>query len=155
MDYRTKPTSREYLRNLVPLFRNLFKATDLTKPFPVLEALEQVPDVFDGTTVEILENHELPKNEMAYCIIEEDGCTIRVKQSIYDLAYKEKNGAALGFICHEICHVFLYAIGFRPILSRSFSNNEIPAYCSVEWQTKAFCGEVMMPFEEKAIARKL
>ena len=148
MDYRTKPTSREYLRDLVPFFRNLFKENDLTKPFPVLKALEHVPYVFEGTTVAILEDHEFPNNEMANCIIEDDGFTIQIRQSIYELAYKENNGAALGFICHEICHIFLYLIGFRPILSRSFSNNKIPAYCSVEWQTKAFCGEIMMPFEE-------
>lgn len=25
---------------------------------------------------------------------------------------------------------------------------KLPAYCSVEWQTKALCGEVMMPYEQ-------
>lgn len=148
MDYKTKPTSREKLRSLVCIFRKLFEAEDLTQPFPVLQALEKLPSVFDGSIFEIVEDYELPKNEKANCMIDDDGCIIRIKQSVYDSAFKDNQGAARGFICHELCHVFLYFIGFRPILSRSFSNNEIPAYCSVEWQTKAFCGEVMMPYEE-------
>lgn len=32
-------------------------------------------------------------------------------------------------------------------MERSFNNNELPAYVSVEWQAKALCGEVMMPYE--------
>lgn len=32
-------------------------------------------------------------------------------------------------------------------MTRSFDNGEIPAYCSAEWQAKALCGEVMVPYE--------
>lgn len=147
MDYRTKPTSRVFLRLLAPWLRSLFGVYDMAQPFPVLQALEMLPDVFDETTVEIVEDDEMPYCEKANCVVEDEGFTIKIKQSVYDSAYKDGNGAALGFICHEICHVFLYKVGFQPIMSCSFANNAIPAYCSVEWQTKALCGEVMMPYE--------
>ena len=49
---------------------------------------------------------------------------------------------------HEICHVFLYKMGFTPIHNRALANNSIPPYRSMEWQAKALCGEVMMPYEE-------
>lgn len=149
MDYRTKPISRKILRDLATVFRNIFNVTDLSKPFPVLEILEKVPDVFKGTTIEIVDDSELPKNWKAACTIEDgDSFTIKIKESVYNSAYTKKDGASLGFILHEICHVFLFLMGFKPILARSFSNNIIPAYCSVEWQAKALCGEVMMPYEE-------
>lgn len=49
---------------------------------------------------------------------------------------------------------FLFEIGFKPIYSRSFSKGEIPAYRSVEWQAKALCGEVMIPYEESQGLKK-
>ena len=64
------------------------------------------------------------------------------------LAHTNQIGALLGFICHEICHVFLFEIGFTPVYARSFADGELPAYCSVEWQAKALCAEVMLPYEE-------
>ena len=76
------------------------------------------------------------------------GFTIEIKESIYNGAYKKQIGAFLGFICHEICHVFLFNIGFTPVYERSFADKEIPAYCSVEWQAKALCAEVMIPYNE-------
>ena len=62
--------------------------------------------------------------------------------------FLKKIGAFLGFICHEICHIFLFKIGFTPVYERSFADNTIPAYCSVEWQAKALCAEVMIPYQE-------
>ena len=46
-----------------------------------------------------------------------------------------------------MCHGFLFKIGYTPIVERSFGNNEIRPFESVEWQAKALCGEVMMPYE--------
>ena len=86
---------------------------------------------------------------MANCKANEDGgYTIVIKDSVYDGAYRCGSGACLGFICHELCHVFLFFIGFTPIFEISFENNILPAYCSVEWQAKALCGELMIPYEE-------
>ena len=79
------------------------------------------------------------------------GYTIEIKQSVYDGAVYQNIGAFLGFICHEICHVFLFEIGFVPVYEYSFNENTLPAYCSVEWQAKALCGEILMPYEETQV----
>ena len=147
MDYQTKPTSRKKLRSLAKVFRILF-GLDETSPIPVLQILERVPNAFRGTEVVVLWDNELPFNIPARCrLLKGENFVIEIKESIYEGAYKNV-GYCRGFICHEICHVFLYKIGFTPVWERSFENNELPAYCSVEWQTKALCGEVMMPYEQ-------
>lgn len=147
MDYQTKPTSRKKLRLWSKVFRSLFDL-EANAPIPVLQILERVPDVFKGTTIEIFEDNKLPFDIPARCkLVKSGNFAIEIKRSIYDGAYKNI-GWCRGVICHEICHVFLYQIGFTPIWERSFENNELPAYCSVEWQTKALCGEVMMPYEQ-------
>ena len=148
MDYMTKPASRIVLRAYSFLLRKLFGFTDPDVPFDVLMALEMISLIFPGTNVEIVEDNELPRNVPASCFPDSSGnFTIIIKESIYKGAYERQIGAYLGFICHEICHVFLYKIGYTPVFSRSFKNNYIPAYKSVEWQAKALCGEVMMPYE--------
>lgn len=148
MDYVTKPASRLLLREYSFFLRKLFGITDINEPFDVLAALEIIHLVFPKTTVEIVEDNELPQNIPARCCPNSSGnFTITIKESVYKGAYERQIGAYLGFICHEICHVFLYTIGYTPVFSRSFKNNYIPAYKSVEWQTKALCGEVMMPYE--------
>ena len=48
MDYQTKPTSRRDLRNYSKLVRKLFDVP-LTGPFPVLEVLDRLSDVFKGS----------------------------------------------------------------------------------------------------------
>ena len=146
MDYMTKPTSRKELRRIAPFLRKLF-GVDETGEFPVLEALEQLNDVFPGTLYTVLYDGDMPVDTPARCRPDDEGnFIIEIKESVYNGAYYKRIGAYRGFIMHEICHVFLYKIGFTPIYTRSFENKEIPAYCSVEWQTKALCGEVMMPY---------
>ena len=86
---------------------------------------------------------------MAQCSPNEiGGFTIKIKESVYQGAYENGVGAFLGFINHEMCHVFLFEIGYTPIYERSFENNTISAYRSVEWQAKALDGEVMIPYDE-------
>jgi len=148
MDYQTKPTSRNDLRHYSRFLRRLFDVP-ATGPFPVLEALDKISDVFEGCNYIIVEDSKLPKRTMARCVPNDiGGFTIEIKESIYSGAYKKRIGAYLGFICHEVCHVFLFNIGFIPIYERSFADKEIPAYCSVEWQAKALCAEVMIPYNE-------
>lgn len=148
MDYKTKPTSRVKLRKLAKIFRQLFHVSQ-NGAFPVLSILEKVPDIFKGTTVIVVEDNQLPTNIPARCIQDGNGnFCIEIAEYVYNGAYKNKTGAFLGFICHEICHIFLYKLGFTPVLERNFKNNKLPAYCSVEWQAKALCGEIMMPYEE-------
>lgn len=148
MDYITKPASRDLLRRMAPYFREIF-GVKLTGAFPVLEALEKVPEIFEGSTFEIVPDNQLPSTTPAQCTLtSEGGYLIEIKESVYKGAHEKNVGAYLGFICHEICHLFLFEIGYQPIHERSFANNKIPAYKSVEWQAKALCGEVMMPYNE-------
>lgn len=148
MDYETKPVSRSDLRKYAEILRLVFHVPK-TGPFPVLEVLDKITDVFNGSNYVIVEDKELPPNTMAQCTPNDaGGFTIEIKQSVYEGAYKHHTGALLGFICHEICHVFLFKIGYTPIYARSFEEGELPAYRSVEWQAKALCGEVMIPYEE-------
>lgn len=148
MDYKTKPLSREKIRRLASYYRQLFEVP-LYGEFPVLHALEKLPDIFEGSNYEIVEDELLETNVMAQCSLNDiGGFTIKIKESVYEGAYKNKTGAFLGFINHEICHVFLFTIGFTPIYEMSFKNNSLPACKSVEWQAKALNGEVMIPYEE-------
>ncbi|MDD5922868.1 MAG: hypothetical protein PUC44_06805 [Eubacteriales bacterium] len=58
MDYETKPTSRKDLRRFAMYFRKLFDVP-LTGPFPVLEVLDKVCDVFEGCDYVIVEDNKL------------------------------------------------------------------------------------------------
>ncbi len=150
MDYKTKPTNRADIRKYAAIVRMLFDAPP-NGPFPVLESLEKLSDIFKDCNYSVVEDQYLPAQTMARCVPNNlGGFTIEIKQTIYDGAYENRIGAFLGFICHEICHIFMFNIGFTPIYERCFEDNTLPPYCSVEWQTKALCGEVMIPFDESA-----
>ena len=148
MDYITKPVKRIQLRKFATIFRYLFGIAP-TERIKVLDVLDRFHSVFDNVSYVVLEDYEMPQNIPARCSIQENEGTFRIeiKNTVYVGAYEKNIGAFLDFICHEMCHVFLYRIGFTPIMNRSFDNGKIPAYCSVEWQAKALCGEIMMPYE--------
>ena len=148
MDYETKPTSRKDLREFSVILRQIFDVPS-SGAFPVLEVLDRIPDVFPGSCYSIVPDGDLPPKTMAQCTPNDaGGITIEIKESVYDGAYQHGVGALRGFICHELCHVFLFYIGFTPIYARTFEDGELPPYRSVEWQAKALCGEVMIPYEE-------
>lgn len=148
MDYLTKPTTREQIREFASIFRELFNVPLIGK-FPVLEVLEKFRSKFPTFHYEAVNDDELPISIPAQCDVGTDGSFVmKIRQSIYDGAYKKDIGAYRDHILHELCHVFLYSIGFTPIIQRSFSNGTIPNYCSAEWQAKALCGETMISYEE-------
>jgi hypothetical protein len=149
MDYETKPVSREGLRFIAKSVRKLFGCKSDYEPFPVLFALEQLSELFPNTNYEIVEDTELPANVFACCMMKpKGGFIIYIKQTVYDGAYYNNNVAFLSFICHEICHVVLFYIGFTPVSNRTIKEiGEIPPYRSIEWQAKALCGEVQIPYE--------
>ena len=148
MDYETKPTSRRDLRKYAGILRKILGVPPCGR-FPVLEILDKIPDKFKGSNYIIVDDNVLPPQTMAQCTPNDaGGFTIEIKNSVYEGAYKNNVGACLGFICHEVCHIFLFYIGFTPIYARTVTEGELPAYRSVEWQAKALCGEVMIPFEE-------
>ncbi len=147
MDYKTFPASRKMLRDLSAIFRKMFEV-DVTGSFPVMEALERFGVVFKNSYYHVVEDKELPITVPAKCnVLLNGGFEILIKQSVYDGAYRGI-GAYRDHIVHEMSHAFLYSIGFTPIMDRSFSPRELPCFCSSEWQAKALCGEVMMPFDE-------
>lgn len=148
MDYKTKPTSRRDLRIYAKFMRRIF-GVPLEGKFPVLFILDKLSDVFSDCNYCIVEDDQMPAQTMARCIPnDQGGFTVEIKESVYDGAYLKNIGAFRGFICHELCHIFLFKIGFMPIYERSFDNNSLEAYCNVEWQAKALCAEVMIPYEE-------
>ncbi|MCR5836160.1 MAG: ImmA/IrrE family metallo-endopeptidase [Lachnospiraceae bacterium] len=148
MDYKTRPLSRRTIRRLSKYLRKAF-GVSVEGPFPVMECLDKLKDVFKNCNYDVLEDNEFEKNVMARCVPNDfGGYTIEIRESVYEGAYKKRIGAYLGFICHEICHVFLFRIGYTPVFERSFKDNTINRSRSVEWQAKALCGETMVPFEE-------
>ena len=148
MDYMTKPLSRDGIRKLSKFVRKIFDL-NATEPFPVLEALDKLCILIKDTEYCVVEDDELPSAVFAWCYIKPDGgFKIEIKQTVYDGACYFGNRAFLCFICHEICHVILFYIGYIPISTRTLAKNKkIPAYRSVEWQAKALCGELTIPYE--------
>lgn len=117
MDYQTKPTSRNDLRQYAKIFRKLFDVPE-TGPFPVLEALEKLSDVFPYCSYVIVGEDELPPQIMAQCTLNDlGGFTITIREKVYGGAYESNTGAFRGFICHELCHIFLFYIGFTPVFA--------------------------------------
>lgn len=149
MDCETRPTNRTAIRSMAKHVRRMFGCRSDDEPFPVLHALELLPDLFPNTTYNIVADTDLPANVFARCYPKADGgFEIEIKQSVYDGAFNDNIPAFLSFICHEICHVVMFYLGYMPISNRAVKDtNKIPPYKSVEWQAKALCGEVTIPYE--------
>lgn len=147
MDYKTKPTSREELRVIAKAVRQIFGCKNKYY-FDVIDAFEVIPKMIPQVTTTVVEDEELDSNVPARCVPDFNGnYLIEVKNSVYEGAV-ENVGGYRAHILHEICHAVLCILGFTPILSRAFENNELKPYESMEWQAKALCGEIMMPYEE-------
>lgn len=147
MDYKTYPTSREELRRIARFVRKLFKCKNKYR-FDVMDAFERIPSIMPEITCLVVEDDEIAGDIPARCIPDFEGrYTIEVKASVYDGA-AEGVGGYRAHILHEICHAILCLLGFTPILDRTYKNNELKPYESMEWQAKALCGEILMPYEE-------
>ena len=147
MDYLTKPVSRKELREYAVVFRKLFGIQQHGR-VPVMDVLEKFHLVFPGSFFSIAEDTDLPATLPARCNVLGNGkFEIEIRQTTYDGAYRNI-GAYRDHIIHEICHAFLYTLGYTPIMQRSFENGRIVNYRSSEWQAKALCGEVMIPFDD-------
>jgi len=147
MDYITRPTSKKALRIMARELRTYCEVPQ-HGPFPTLFILDRLRDLFPGSNYDLLPDDKFPKKTMARCKPNNrGGYTIEIRESVYDRARHER-GPDLGFICHEICHIFLFSKGFTPIFERSLKTRSIHAYRSVEWQAKYLCGEVMIPYKE-------
>lgn len=145
MDYVTKPVTREYLRLLAGGIRKLFEVKQNVR-FPVVSALDKLLILFPDVSYSILPDEDMPKKVPAMCQVNDDGIDIQIKNSVYIGADERGVGGYRDHIMHEICHVFLYKLGYTPIMERRLGD-KIESYSSVEWQAKALCGEIMIPYE--------
>lgn len=101
MDYETKPTSRKDLRQYAKFVRYLFNFP-ATGPFPVLDVLDRLGDVFPNCSYIIVEDKAFPPQTMARCIPNDTGgYTIEIRQSVYDGAYEKHVGAFQGFVSKD------------------------------------------------------
>lgn len=147
MDYEIQPTSRNELRLYAKLFRSICGFSN-TEPIDPIYLLDRLPSLegFENVRYEIIYNNELPGHVPAQCIPIEDGYIIQIKESVFNSAHLKKTGGSRMHIMHEIMHVYLDKLGFKPIFSRQLTKN-IPSYRKLEWAVKAIAGEVMMPYE--------
>lgn len=148
MDYKTYPISRKDLREIAVVLRKVFGCKNKYK-FNVVDAFEKVHSLFPNIYTEVVEDEELECNNPARCLPDfaNNEYLIQVKNSVYEGACA-KVGGYRAHILHEICHAVLCILGFVPIMDRQFKNNEIKCFESMEWQAKALCGEILMPYEE-------
>ena len=158
MDYESRLSlSRIQIREISKFARRLLKIK--TVKFPVLKALERLIDKFSNNLYYlILPDDEFETNVMAELVPEgNDVYCIKIRETVYE---KAVNGdrACIGFICHEMCHfILVHIFDAGPVLykgenglvyARSLKDNGLPPYKSMEWQAKALCGEIMIPYEE-------
>ena len=149
MDYKTHPTTREELRKMAKGIRQMYKCKNKYR-FDVVNAFERTSLLFPEITCIVVEDDEFDQDIPARCTPDMNGhYLIEVKNSVYEGAVQGKGGYR-AHILHEICHAILCIWGFTPILDRAFKNKQLRAYESMEWQAKALCGEIMIPYEETA-----
>ena len=158
MDYETSTIlTRTQIRLISNLFRKMFKIRTIA--FPVLKVLDLLVDKFENNLYyDIQEDEKFAKYVMAELVVEDkEKFCIRIRQSVFDKAL-EGDRASIGYVCHEMCHFFLiYIIGIGPkkyvkadnlVYAKTIDEKITPAYKSMEWQAKALCGEVMIPYEK-------
>ena len=148
MDYRTKSISRDKLRQYSLVIKKIFKCRNKYF-FDVIFAFEVLPLYLNNVTTEIVSDDD-PDLKGAPATTIPDFCgnySIKVKETVYNKAYYDKNGGYRMHIMHEICHVILFMLGYLPFFDRAYKNNELKPYESIEWQAKALAGEVLIPYE--------
>lgn len=104
MDYETKPLTRETIRSFVPYYRELFGVPH-TGPFPVLEALEKISDVFKGSRYESEESYIAHSVKFANTVdrkncvsfIDERGSTYKYNKKTNEFAIITKKGVVVTY----------------------------------------------------------
>lgn len=149
MDYETKPISRKKLRVIAKLIRSKYNIK--TIEFPVIKILDQLTKDNPHDLFYVIEDDkEFDKNVMCYITQTlNEGYCIHIRNSVYIGAINNV-GSCLGFICHELAHfILMHLFGFKAIINCETNPKRNIPYCkSVEWQAKALCGELMIPYEK-------
>lgn len=159
MDYQTKPISRNDLRTIAKWFRHLFQSRNIYR-FDVLWAFEKIHEVLSEITTEVIEDNDLSvitdPDVPSACIPDLKGnYHIIVRQKVYDGAARGVGGYR-DHITHEMAHAVLCLLGFTPVFERTFENNELKPWISMEWQAKALAGEILIPYENtKGMSSKM
>lgn len=149
MDYKTKPISRDEIRKISLSVRNdIFKCKNKYY-FDVIKALEILPQKFKRVSFEIVSDNDKELNGVPAITVPDmkGNYCIKIKESVYEGAYYKKTGGYRGHIMHEISHVILFILSYVPNLDVAYGNRGIKPYESIEWQTKALAGEILMPYE--------
>lgn len=129
-----------------------------TIKFPVLKVLDLLEARFPNNLYYLVdEDKKFDSDVMAVLETSDyEHFCIRIRQSVYDKAILD-DGPSLGYICHEMCHfILIYVFGIGPKLYKNSNgvvfaktipyNRQEKPYMSMEWQAKALCGEVMIPY---------
>jgi hypothetical protein len=148
MNFKVAATKRTKIRAFAEqIWRTIGFAPELHHPFPIVEFLERIMPIYDSDfTLEILSDEEMENGALHGETIPSLHM-IRLRESVY-------NGACCGngrdrmTVAHEIGH-YLMHFDERPTFASAGNNYEIPAYCSSEWQAKAFAGELLVPYMVK------
>lgn len=157
MDYESRLIlSRRKIRMIARFARELLNIK--TVKFPVFKALEELINKFpENLYYHVDDDDKFDKNVMAELVLENDNAyCIKIRETVFNDAVRGDR-ASLGFICHEICHfILIHIFDAGPVLyfneiglayTRSFGEKELPRYKSMEWQAKALCGEIMIPYD--------
>ena len=109
MDYRTKPISRDKIRKISNAVRILYGCKNKYF-FDAVKALEMTPYYFPNISFEILSDCNPILNGIPATTISDfkGNYSIKVKESVYEKAYYEKNGGCRMHIMHEISHCLLF-----------------------------------------------
>lgn len=146
MDYKTKPISRADIRVLANAVRSVFKCRNKYY-FDVVKAFDMMHTYFPEVMTLVVEENELPPEIPACCEPEDSNCyIIKVKEPVYEGAVNGIGGYR-AHILHEMSHAILCLIGFTPVEETPYKNFELNPFESMEWQAKALCGEILVPYE--------
>ncbi len=146
IDYETYPISRQDLRIFTKFIRKELQIN--TVKLPVIKLLDYLEQHYNNINYSIELDTNFESNIMAYLDESITGMyTIHLRNSVYEAACKGEK-MSIGFICHEMCHCFLISwFKYKPIYGRCLGSKKIEKYRSMEWQAKALCGELMIPYE--------
>lgn len=145
VDYKTKPISRKTIREFSKIMRKDLNLKSLKIP------IDQLMDcVYLKYNVIFLieDDNEFSDGVVCYLNFIFGQAYIHIRNSIYESACEGDN-KSIGFIYHEICHFYLIKVfKYYPIENKKYQSRTLKNYESMEWQAKALCGELMIPFEE-------
>lgn len=149
MDYKVPALTRKKIQKLADIYREIFLDCVSIDGyyFDVIKAFEMTSVIFPNVITSIVPDDSFSKNVPARCIPDMNGkYIIQIKQYVYDGAVLGKGGYRM-HIQHELCHPFLCMLGFGPFMNREYKNYTLHNYESMEWQTKALAGEILMNYD--------